>query len=374
MNFEKITEYLDSLPGKGIPSVDCMIYENHKPLYRHMAGHVDADGTKDIQGNEKYLMFSMTKVQTMACVMQLVERGLLSLEDEVAQYLPAYKELMVETPEGVKPCAIPMKIKHLVSMQSGLDYDLSRPGILRVLKEKGAKATTRELVDAFVESPLKFQPGEHYEYSLSHDVMAAIIEVITGKSFGEYLKENIWEPLQMKNTFFAKPMNDHIPNLVKQFTWDEKGQTVPMDSSCCYQLSESYESGGAGLVSTTEDYAVFGDAMACGGISKEGVRILQPESIELMKQDLLNDVTHQESIQKMGRLGYGYGCGVQVLMEPELLHSKAPAGIFGWDGAAGSLLIMDTATKRSLVYTMHVRGCGTAYGEVHPSLRELLFS
>ena len=127
-----------------------------------------------------------------------------------------------------------------------------------------------------MESPLKFQPGEDYEYSLSHDVMAAIIEVITGKSFGEYLKENIWEPLQMKNTFFAKPMNDHIPNLVKQFTWDEKGQTVPMDSSCCYQLSESYESGGAGLVSTTEDYAVFGDAMACGGISKEGVRILQP--------------------------------------------------------------------------------------------------
>ena len=86
--------------------------------------------------------------------------------------------------------------------------------------------------------------------------------------------------------------------------------------------------------------------MACGGVSKEGVRILQPESIELMKQDLLNDVTHQEIIQKMGRLGYGYGCGVQVLMEPELLHSKAPAGIFGWDGAAGSLLIMDTATKR----------------------------
>ena len=75
----------------------------------------------------------------------------------------------------------------------------------------------------------------------------------------------------------------------------------------------------------------------------------------------------------MGRLGYGYGCGVQVLLQPELLGSPAPAGVFGWDGAAGSCIIMDTASKTSLVYIQHVRGCGMAYGEVHPRLRDLLF-
>ena len=75
----------------------------------------------------------------------------------------------------------------------------------------------------------------------------------------------------------------------------------------------------------------------------------------------------------MGRLGYGYGCGVQVLLQPELLGSPAPVGLFGWDGAAGSIIMMDTESKISLVYTQHVRNCGMAYGEVHPKLRDLLF-
>ena len=146
-----------------------------------------------------------------------------------------------------------------------------------------------------------------------------------------------------------------------------------MDQSCNYQFSENYESGGAGLISTTEDYARLGDALACGGISKDGVRILKPETIELMKTNLLGPVSREEIARNMGRIGYGYACGVQVLLEPERLNSPAPVGLFGWDGAAGSTLIMDTKSKISLVYTMHVRNCGFAYGEVHPTLRDLLF-
>ena len=184
MNFEAITEFLDSLASRGIPSVDCIIYKEHEQIYRHMNGTTDANRSKKIQGNEQYLMFSMTKVQTMTAVMQLIEQGKLSLEDEVGNYLPAYKNLTVETEDGVKPLTTPMKLKHLLSMQSGLDYDLDRPGIKRVLAEKGAAATTRELVDAFVETPLKFVPGEHFCYSLSHDVAAAIVEVVSGMSFG----------------------------------------------------------------------------------------------------------------------------------------------------------------------------------------------
>lgn len=372
MNLNKISEYLDSLVVRNIPSVDCMIYRNHEPIYRHMAGTTDATRSKAIQGNERYLMFSMTKVQTMTAIMQLVEQGKLSLEDEVGTYLPAYNRLTMEKDGMTVVLDMPMKLKHLVSMQSGLDYDLNRPGIKRVLSEKGAAATTRELVDAFVESPLHFVPGEHFQYSLSHDVAAAVVEVVSGMRFSEYLSKNIWEPLQMKDTFFAKPMNEDCDRLAAQFICNEQG-IVPMEPSCDYQLSESYESGGAGLISSTEDYAVFGDALASGGISKYGTRILKPESIEQMKVNLLGPVSRDEIRQNMGRLGYGYGCGVQVLLEPELLHSPAPAGVFGWDGAAGSCLIMDTASKLTLVYTQHVRNCGISYGEFHPKLRDLLF-
>ena len=373
MDFEKITEYLDSLEARGIPSVDCMIYRDHELLYRHMNGTTDAKRERKIDGSEVYLMFSMTKVQTMTAVLQLVEQGKLSLEDEVGRYLPAYQKLTVKNADAVEPLTKPLKIKHLLSMQSGLDYDLQRPGILRVLKEKGQAATTLELVNSFAESPLDFVPGEHFQYSLSHDVVAAVIEAVSGMTFGEYLKKNLWEPLGLKNTFFAKPMNDDVPGLAQQFIQNEKGEIVPMEQSCCYQLSENYESGGAGLISCTEDYAVFADALACGGISREGVRILQPETVELMKTNLLGDTSREEIARNMGRQGYGYGCGVQVLMEPEKIGSKAPAGLFGWDGAAASWISMDTKAKVSAVYIQHVRNCGFAYGEIHLKLRELIF-
>lgn len=373
MKLEKLTEFLDSLEDRGIPSVDCMIYRDHELVYRHMNGTTDEKKEKKVDGSEVYLMFSMTKVQTMTAVLQLVEQGKLSLEDEVGKYLPAYKNLTVKQGDAAVPLIAPLKIKHLVSMQSGLDYDLGRPGILRVLNEKGNAATTQDIVNAFVESPLNFVPGEHFCYSLSHDVVAAVIEAVSGMTFGDYLKKNLWEPLGFKNTWFAKPMNDDVEHLAQQFICNENSEIVPMEQSCCYQFTENYESGGAGLISCTEDYAVFADALACGGISKDGVRILKPETVELMKTNLLGETSREEIARNMGRIGYGYGCGVQVIMEPEKMGSAAPAGVFGWDGAAGACITMETKSKTSLVYLQHVRNCGWAYGEIHPTLRDLVF-
>ena len=373
MNFEKITAYLDSLESRGIPSVDCMIYRDHELMYRHMNGTTDAKKEKKIDGSEVYLMFSMTKVQTMTAVLQLVEQGKLSLEDEVGKYLPAYRNLTVKEGDTVVPLTAPLKIKHLVSMQSGLDYDLQRPGIVRVLKEKGNEATTQDIVNSFAESPLLFVPGEHFYYSLSHDVVAAVIEAVSGMSFGEYLKKKIWEPLGLKKTRFAKPMNDDVKNLAQQFICNEKGEIVPMEQSCCYQFTENYESGGAGLISCTEDYAVFADTLACGGVSKDGARILKPETVELMKTNLLGEASREDIEKNMGRTGYGYGCGVQIVMDPEKMHSTAPVGVFGWDGAAGPCITMDTGSKTSVVYLQHVRNCGWAYSEIHPTLRDLVF-
>ena len=371
-NAEKMTAYLDSLLDLGIPSVDLIVYHDHQQIYRHMNGTVNTEKTQPVAADQRYLMFSMTKVQTMTAIMQLVEQGKLSLEDEVAKYLPAYKDVKVKTENGEEALKWPLKVRHLVSMQSGLDYDLNRPGIVRVLNEKGQKATTREIVDAFAESPLLFQPGTHFCYSLSHDVAAAVLEVVTGMSFGEYLKKNVWEPLGMKNTFFAKPDNTGLERLAQQYVCDDTG-IVPMEQTCNYQLSESYESGGAGLVSCTEDYAILADAIACGGISAKGVRILKPESVERFKQNLLYSDSMNDIARTMGRVGYGYGCGMQILLNPEMVGSPAPAGVFGWDGAAGACIQMDTVTKTSFVYLMHVRNCGMAYGVIHPKLRDMVF-
>lgn len=374
MDFKVITEYLNKVVENGVPSVDLIIMQEHKQVFRYMTGCTDNAGTKKVEPDQLYLMFSMTKVQTMTAVMQLVEQGKLSLEDEVGKFLPAYNKLMVAGADGsAVPAEGPMKLKHLVSMQSGLDYDLGRPGILRVLKEKGMAAGTQEIVNAFIESPLKFSPGTHFLYSLSHDVVAAVIEVVSGMSFGEYLKKNIWEPLGMQSTYFAKPLN-YEEKLAEQFVYDDKnGKINPMEPSCCYQFSDNYESGGAGLISTTEDYARLGDALANGGVGANGSRILKPETIEIIRTNLLGETSMNEIANNMGRTGYGYGCGMQVLLQPELIGSPAPAGIFGWDGAAGSCVTMCPEKKLSFVLTMHVRGYGPAYGEIHPKLRNLIF-
>jgi CubicO group peptidase (beta-lactamase class C family) len=223
-------------------------------------------------------------------------------------------------------------------------------------------------------TPIKFEPGEHYEYSLSHDVVGAIIEVVSGMSLGEYFSKNILLPMEMKNTFFAKPMNEN-DQLVTQYTYDdEKHESTEMELSCCYQLSENYESGGAGLISCVEDYGKFADMLACGGVSAKGARILKEESIDLMRTNMLGQTQREEIAKNMGRVGYGYGCGVQMLLEPEKCNAKAPVGVFGWDGAAGAFVMMDPFNHISIVYAQHVRGCGYAYSTVHPTLRDLLYT
>lgn len=374
MNFSKITNYLNSLEAEGIPSVDCMIYKDHELVYRHFNGYADSAKTKKINGNELYLMFSATKLITMTAALQLVEEGKLDLDKPVSNYLPAYNELKVRKGDQVVSAQKVLLVRHLLSMQSGLDYDLERSGIIRVLNEKGQQATTRELVNAFVEAPLIFEPGEHFEYSLSHDVVGAIIEVVSGMSLGEYYVKKIFQPLEMNNTFFAKPLNNN-ERLVTQYTYnDDKHISTEMEMSCCYQLSDSYESGGAGLISCVEDYGRFADALACGGVSAKGIRILKDDTIDLMRTNMLGQIQREDFNNKMGRVGYGYGCGVQVLLEPEKCNAKAPVGVFGWDSAAGAFVMMDPMNRISIVYAQHVRNCGYAYSTIHPSLRDLLYS
>lgn len=374
MDVEKLSDYLDLLVKNGIPSVDCIVTKDHKEVFRHMNGFVDAEKQKKVSENTRYMVFSMTKIQTMTALMQLVEKGLISLDDEVGRFLPAYGNLSVKTDGKIEPLKTPLLIRHLASMQSGLDYSLERPGILRVLKEKGANATTRELVDSFVESPLDFEPGTHFRYSLSHDVIAAIIEVVSGISFGEYLEKNIWKPLGMSNTFFAGQLNDDVENLADQYIYDEPNDRINlMKKTCNYQLSDRYQSGGAGLISCTKDYSILADTIAFGGVSAEGVRILKPESIEIMKTNLLGEDSLKDIADTMGRKGYGYGIGMQILLDREAAKATAPQGVFGWDGAAGSCVIMDTESKTSLVFTMHVRGYGPAYSTIHPTLRDIVF-
>lgn len=350
MNFSKLTEYLGDLGARNIPARDLMVTVDGETVFRHFSGARDEAGKIPMDGREAYWVYSMTKPLTMACALKLIEEGKLALDDHVCEFLPAFSKYPS------------MTIEHLMSMRGGLDYDLEAPAI----RACGPDADTGTVVAALAEKPLSFQPGADFQYSLCHDVVAGVIEAASGLTFGAYMKETLFEPLGMKNSGFI-PAEYHRANLCAQYRLDEAQQKrIPLDRfENPYRLTSRYESGGAGLLTTCEDYMRFASAMACGGGG-----ILSPETIDLWRARVLTGKA-KSSFDLFGRLGYNYALGVRVLVDPT--YSKGPIGEFGWDGAAGAYVLIDPANRLAAVYCQHVRGMGYVYSEVHPTLRDLVY-
>ena len=242
MSFEQLTKYLDSLEGKyGIKGLDCKVMKNHETIYRHMAGVSDYAGEKPVAGNEIYDIYSMSKIATMTAVMQLVEQGKIGLKDKVAEYLPEYGQMYYDPhfeigkwpftwptkDSDLLPAKNPIIIQDLMSMTAGLTYDTAAESIRELQKRTGNQATTREMVRAIAEIPLIFEPGTRYSYSLGHDVLAGVVEVVSGMTFGEYMRKNIFEPLGMKDIWYQVP-EEEKHRLFAQYAVDfETGELSP---------------------------------------------------------------------------------------------------------------------------------------------------
>ncbi len=376
MNFDKLKKTLDILVDEyHTPGVDCIVCENHKEIFRYFAGMRDIENKVSMNGEEQYIIYSMTKMLTCTCALQLVEQGKLGLDDELSKYLPEFEKMKVsrETLDTQRADKIsrgesagdyeetkddgyaqnPITIRHLFTMSAGFDYNLNSDPIKEAL-EKGKK-TTRELVGAMSETVLGFEPGTRFRYSLCHDVLGAVVEVVSGMSLGEYMRENLLKPLGMKNTYFGVPKDEErLSSFAKRYMIEADGSVSLQKLECMFNLSDEYESGGAGLVSCTEDYALFLDALACGGVGKNGNRILSESTVKLMGTNHLEGQA-LEDFQNM-RPGYGYGLGVRYHLFPEISGSDSPIGEFGWDGAAGAFSMIDLEKKISLTYFQEAFG------------------
>ncbi len=208
-------------------------------------------------------------------------------------------------------------------------------------------------------SPLAFEPGTGYRYSLCHDVLGALIEVWSGESFGTYMKKNILDVVGMPDTFFGLPKDKvRLSRMAALYTFDENKKPQRRALECPFILSEEYESGGAGLCSSTEDYALFLDAIACGGVCKNGNRLLKPETVAMMRTPCLND--EQYRTFSVVRKGYNYGLGVRVHVDNTISGSLSPLGEFGWDGAAGAFSMVDPHNKISLTYFQQIHAWDVA--------------
>lgn len=265
-----------------------------------------------------------------------------------------------------------MTIRHLLSMQSGLNYNLDAPSIVEVLKDTDGLAATRQIIKALAKEPLDFEPGTHFQYSLSHDVLGAVIEEVSGQKLGSYLDEHIFRPLGMKNTGFELTA-ERKENMADQFEFHMDTMTsVPMSRENNYVLSGKYESGGAGLISTLDDYILFSNAMCNGGTGIDGYKLLSTGSIDLMRTNQLHAAS-QKDFELFGKIGYGYGLGVRTLIEKEKSGVRSPLGEFGWDGAAGAYALIDVENHLVVFYLQHVRNCGYVYEVIHPKIRDLTY-
>ena len=389
MNFEPLKDYMDRLVTEyKVPGVDCIVYKEHEEVFRYFAGMSDKENEVAMNGNELYLIFSMTKMLTCTAALQLMEKGKFNLDDKLSSYMPEFENMKVslesfgekndsaittgqtigqeETIAAEGDAATPITIRHLFTMTAGFNYDLDADYIVN--KRKEGKTSTRDLAGSLSATVLGFEPGTHFRYSLCHDILGALVEIWSGQKLGDYMKEHIFEPLGMKNTFFGINQS-RVDSYATRYIFNKDGNPEKMPLECRFNLSEDYQSGGAGLTSCTEDYALFLDALASGGVGKTGVRILSSNTIKLMGTNHLDDACYND-FQAL-RPGYGYGLGVRTHVDPGASDSLSPVGEFGWDGAAGAFSMVDTKNKLSLTYFQHIHNWPL---RIQTEMRNILYS
>ncbi len=357
--FTKLTELLDSSLKMGIPGYDCIIYHNGKCVYRHFNGVSSLEQNTPITGKELYNIYSCSKLITCVAALQLYEKGLFKLDDELSKYMPEYKNMRVkESGCSVRPAKSPILIKHLFEMTAGFNYNLNSEAISRAKEATNGKCPTREVIRHLADEPLDFDPGTRWQYSLCHDVLAAFVEVLSGKRFSVYVKENIFKPLGMNNTTFD--LNYSLDDIAEQYKYypcesESLDNLDPLakenighgefvncgKKTMSYRLGDDYESGGAGGISTVDDYIKFLEAIRIGDI------ILKKETIELLKVNRLDE--EQLSLFWERPNGYGYALGSKCPFD-----DKSGVTDFGWGGAAGAHYLIDPVNNITLYYSQHV--------------------
>lgn len=323
----------------GVPGYDLAVYKDGKCILRHMEGYADVENKIEIKGNEKYHIYSCSKLITCVAAMQLWEKGLFSLDDKLSDYLPAFAEMTVKTEEGIRKAEKPILISDLFQMTAGMNYNISTPELKEYYRDGENPCPTVETVNMFAKMPLDFEPGDGWQYSLCHDVIAALVEIWSGEKFENYVKTHIFEPLGMKDSDFMHPIEDWDGFARKYIYKADTGELKPWWKNT-YRVGKEYASGGAGCVTTVDDFIKFLEALRVGDV------ILKKDTISLMAKDRLTE--KQRATYTYGTSCIGYGLGMRTPREdPE--HTE-----FGWSGAAGAFASVDPVNNITFFLAQHV--------------------
>ena len=320
-----------------------------------------------------FRIYSLTKPVTAVAVMQLVEQGLIHPEMTVSRFMPEFRDFQVYISEDATHLARnELKIRHLLNMQSGMPYPGDRTPAecaaatffaqMEEARADGEEYTTREFCCGIAGLPLAFDPGEHWMYGTSADILGGLIEVVTGQSFREYLYNHIFLPLEMYDTDFYVPPEKQ-PRFAANYQQVE-GQLI-RDDSCCLGLNDfrtlpKFLSGGAGLTSTITDYAKFAQALACDGVGINGRRILSRASVDYIRTPQVSGERFTKDQEWESLRGYAYGSLVRVLTDKTAFGTLANPVEFGWDGWTGTYFCSDPSERLSILFFIQRNYAGTS--------------
>ncbi len=371
MNFTKLDRYLDQLVFlHGIPFCDVAVMQDGKSIYRHGAGFTDMEHTKPVAGNELMWLYSTSKVITCFAAMRLIGEGKLSLADPVSKYIPSFANITVRQPDGsVRPAKNIITVEHLFTMTGGLSYNFTSP-LFNEAREN-LYGTVR-YVSEFPKEPLAFEPGTDYRYSLCHDVLAAVVEVVSGMRFSEYLKTYFFNPLGIENIGFH-PTEEQKKRFAGAF-WYNSGTLDHTEHPCesNYDFNPNYESGGGGMFASVDEYIKIISAAACGGKAPDGYRIFDEKCIPMMQVNRLCPKALNHFVTYRFH-GYGWGLCGRVHTNPAVSDSLSPAGEFGWDGAAATYALIDTENRLAFFFGTQMFGGTYLYAVGHQKTRNLIY-
>ena len=274
-------------------------------------------------------IWSMSKPITTVATMILLERGLIKLTDNVSKYIPAMKNMNCETEIGIQACKNEIKIIDLLTHRSGLGY-YGNPGYgygyTNTIKYDNLEEFTNDLSEVV----LKFEPGLKYFYGINQAVLGRIIEVVSNQTFFKFLKKELFDPLEMKETKFylTEEERERFQPLFIN-TGALKGFTYELNE-LSYKMNNEAYFGGEGLVSTLADYSNFCKMLLNGG-SYNGHKIISQNSINLMTKKYSQSYPSEEFADTR-KLGFYYGFSLFVLENPEIDNTNSSKGIFGWSG------------------------------------------
>lgn len=341
-------QYIDDKQLAGMVTV---LARHGRVVQQKAYGVQDVASNTPMKNDTIVRIYSMTKPVTGVALMMLYEEGKFRLTDPIARHIPEFKDLKVFAGVGADGKAILEAPKHaptigeLMSHTAGFTYGLfgSSPvdKMYQASNPLGA-ANLQEMINKLAQLPLAYQPGEGWVYSVSVDVQGYLVEKISGKPLGTFMRERIFNPLGMKDTGFAVPA-DKLGRVATIYNAGPGGKLAPMPRDPNISQEPGLPQGGGGLYSTAGDYLRFTQMLLNGG-ELDGVRLLAPSTIELMRTnrvpDAIRDGKFGIGIYRQ-QPGLGFGLDFAILEDPQKLGNTAGKGSFLWDGIAGTWFWID---------------------------------